>query len=67
MKKTVAAALALIPALALASFAQAAESVRYIALVNGGKDKAGHLVVEGSGNRFKVDYLFKDNGRGPEL
>jgi Amidohydrolase family len=67
MKKTLAAALALVPALALASFVQAADTVRYIALVNGGKDKAGHMIVTGSGGRSKVDYLFKDNGRGPEL
>ena len=67
MKKLLAAALALIPALALASIAHAADSIRYIALVNGGKDKAGHLNVSGAGSRFKVDYLFKDNGRGPEL
>ena len=42
-------------------------TLRYIALVNGGKDKAGHLVATRSGNRHKVDFLFKDNGRGPEL
>jgi imidazolonepropionase-like amidohydrolase len=63
MKALLAAALLL----ALAGTALAADSTRYIALVNGGKDKAGHLVTTGTGNRYKVDFLFKDNGRGPEL
>ncbi len=63
MKALLAAALSL----ALAGTALAADSTRYIALVNGGKDKAGHLVTTGTGNRYKVDFLFKDNGRGPEL
>lgn len=47
--------------------AQSDEGTRYIALVNGGKTKAGHLVTTSSGGRYKVDYIFKDNGRGPEL
>ncbi len=63
MKALLAAALLL----ALAGTALAADSTRYIALVNGGKDKAGHLVTTGTGKRYKVDFLFKDNGRGPEL
>src|SRR5688572_8173432 len=54
-------------ALALVSVGQAADATRYIALVNGGKDKAGHLVETHSGNKYKVDFVFKDNGRGPEL
>jgi hypothetical protein len=53
--------------LVLASAVQAADSVRYTGLVNGGKDKAGHLVVTRDGDRYRVDYRFKDNGRGPEL
>ncbi len=63
MKTILAAALALM----LAGIASAANSTRYIALVNGGKDKAGHLVINGSGTNYKVDFIFKDNGRGPEL
>lgn len=63
MKATLAAALALM----LAGIASGASTTRYVALVNGGKDKAGHLVINGSGNDYKVDFLFKDNGRGPEL
>ena len=63
MKTTLAAAVALM----LAGIASAANSTRYIALVNGGKDKAGNLVIDGSGNDYKVNFIFKDNGRGPEL
>jgi hypothetical protein len=44
----------------------AAETTRYVALVNGGKDKAGHQWVTRDGNQYKVDFVYKDNGRGPE-
>lgn len=54
-------------ALTFLGLAHAQESIRYVALVNGGKDKAGHMVTTRSGDRYKVDYYFKDNGRGPEL
>jgi hypothetical protein len=63
MKQLLACALALV----LVGTVSAADSTRYIALVNGGKDKAGHLVTSRSGGKYRVDYLFKDNGRGPEL
>jgi hypothetical protein len=53
--------------LAFATLSPAQEATRYTAYVNGGKDKAGHLVVTRSGAKYLVDYLFKDNGRGPEL
>lgn len=53
--------------LSLAGICGAAEVTRYVALVNGGKDLAGHLVTTRNGNRLQVDYRFKDNGRGPEL
>jgi hypothetical protein len=66
MKNIFAAVLALTCA-SLSFAAGGAETTRYIAYVNGGKDKAGHLVTTRTGDRFKVDYLFKDNGRGPEL
>jgi hypothetical protein len=58
---------AFVVALLLADFAHAAETVRYTGLVNGGRDVAGHLVVSRAGDRYQVDYRFKDNGRGPEL
>lgn len=54
-------------AFAVTGWAQAQDSVRYTALINGGKDRAGHIVVTRSGQQVRTDYLFKDNGRGPEL
>jgi len=59
-------------ALGMAAFAcgglHAQETTNYIALVNGGTTKAGHQTVirDGDGNT-KVEFIFKDNGRGPEL
>ncbi|MBC7977330.1 MAG: amidohydrolase, partial [Myxococcales bacterium] len=47
--------------------AGAAETTRYIALVNSGKDRAGHQTVTRNGDQYRVEYVFKDNGRGPEL
>lgn len=45
-----------------------ADEVRYIALVNGGKTQAGHEWVTRDGDgTTRVEFLFKDNGRGPEL
>jgi Amidohydrolase family len=45
-----------------------AETTNYTALVNGGTTKAGHQTVtrDDDGNT-KVEFIFKDNGRGPEL
>ena len=61
----------IILALGLSVFAcsvSAAETIRYIALVNGGTTQAGHQWVTHSDDGVtKVDFLFKDNGRGPEL
>ena len=52
----------------LVGTASAAETIRYVALVNGGTTKAGHQWVTHSDDGVtKVDFLFKDNGRGPEL
>ena len=54
----------------LAATAQvcADETIRYVALVNGGTAKAGHQwVTKGSDGTTKVDFDFKDNGRGPTL
>src|SRR5262245_8739502 len=51
----------------LVAIAGAAETTRYTALVNGGNDKAGHLAVTRDGDHFSIDFIFKDNGRGPEL
>jgi hypothetical protein len=63
MKTFVAAALAL----SLAAVSNAAETTRYLAFVNGGKDKAGYQYVTRDGSKYKVEFYFKDNGRGPEL
>ena len=47
--------------------ALAAETLRYVALVDGGK-QAGYQVVETADDgTVNVDFLLKDNGRGPEL
>jgi hypothetical protein len=51
----------------LANVANAAGTTRYTALVNGGKDKAGHMWVTRDGAKSNVEFIFKDNGRGPEL
>jgi Amidohydrolase family len=54
--------------LASASVAGAAETERYVVLVHGGTTKAGHQwVTRDEDGTTKVDFLFKDNGRGPEL
>lgn len=53
--------------LALLEQANAAETLRYVAMVDNGK-KAGHQIVEqGDDGVTRVDFIFKDNGRGPEL
>ncbi len=59
--------LALFLAMVIAAGASAADTTRYVALVNGGKDKAGHQWVTRDGDRVRVDFIYKDNGRGPEL
>jgi len=51
----------------LVGTAAAADTTRYVALVHGG-DKAGHQWVTRDGDgTTKVEFIFKDNGRGPEL
>ncbi len=60
-------ALVLSLALLLSAPALAGQTLRYEALVDNGK-KAGHQVVEtGDDGVTRVDFIFKDNGRGPEL
>jgi len=52
----------------LVAAAAHAEETRYIALVNGGKTQAGHEYVTRDGDgTTRVEFIFKDNGRGPEL
>lgn len=45
----------------------AAETLRYVALVDGGKQAGQQTVVMGDDGVTRVDFIFKDNGRGPEL
>ena len=47
--------------------AHAAETIEYVALVDGGKQAGHQIVVHGDDGVTRVDFLFKDNGRGPEL
>jgi len=67
MKVIIAVGLSLL-AIATARAENAGETTRYVALVNGGTTKAGHEWVKRAGDgTTSVDFLFKDNGRGPEL
>jgi imidazolonepropionase-like amidohydrolase len=46
----------------------AQETTNYLAFVNGGATKAGHQTVTRDGDgTTRVEFIFKDNGRGPEL
>ena len=47
--------------------ASAAETIEYLALVDGGKQAGHQTVVHGDDGVTRVDFIFKDNGRGPEL
>lgn len=51
----------------VAPSALAAETIRYVALVDGGKQAGQQVVTRGDDGTTKVDFIFKDNGRGPEL
>jgi len=54
-------------ALLLAPSALAAETLKYVALVDGGKQAGEQTIVVGDDGTRRVDFVFKDNGRGPEL
>ena len=54
-------------ALLLAPSALAAETLKYVALVDGGKKAGEQTVTTGDDGVTRVDFIFKDNGRGPEL
>jgi hypothetical protein len=67
MKLMLAVGLSLL-AITTAHAENAGDTTRYVALVNGGTTKAGHQWVKRGGDgTTSVDFLFKDNGRGPEL
>ena len=63
MKRVLPAVLALL----LASSVLAAKTVKYVALVDGGKQAGQQTVVHGDDGTTRVDFIFKNNGRGPEL
>ncbi|MGH8026684.1 MAG: amidohydrolase family protein [Pseudoxanthomonas sp.] len=54
-------------ALFLAGPATAAETLRYLALVDGGTKAGEQVVRKQDDGTTHVDFIFKDNGRGPEL
>ena len=57
----------LFASLLLSPALRAADTTRYTVLVDGGK-QAGHQVVQRNDDgSVHVDFVFKDNGRGPEL
>lgn len=68
MKRTLLLVSLVLPSL-VAQPALAAETTKYTALVNGGKTRAGHQTVTrgDDGATTQVEFVFKDNGRGPEL
>lgn len=47
--------------------ASAAETIRYVALVDGGTQAGQQVVTHGDDGVTEVEFIFKDNGRGPEL
>ncbi len=54
-------------AMLLAGPAAAAETIRYVALVDGGTKAGEQVVRKDDDGTIHVDFVFKDNGRGPEL
>ncbi|WP_369981096.1 amidohydrolase family protein [Xanthomonas bundabergensis] len=52
---------------AWAAPAWSAQTLRYVVLVDGGKQAGQQSVSVGDDGVTRVDYVFKDNGRGPEL
>lgn len=54
-------------ALLMCTTAWSAETTRYVALVDGGKQAGQQVVTVGDDGVTHVDFIFKDNGRGPEL
>ena len=57
----------LLAAPVLAGPAAAAETIRYVALVDGGTKAGEQVVRKDDDGTTHVDFIFKDNGRGPEL
>jgi len=53
--------------LSFSASALAAQTTRYLALVDGGKRAGQQVVTVADDGTTTVEYVFKDNGRGPEL
>lgn len=47
--------------------AMAEQTTRYLALVDGGTQAGQQVVTRGDDGVTRVEFVFKDNGRGPEL
>lgn len=47
--------------------ANAAETLRYVVLVHGGTKAGQQVVAHGDDGITRTDFIFKDNGRGPEV
>jgi hypothetical protein len=50
-----------------AAAASAAETTRYVVLVDGGKQAGEQVVQTADDGLVRVHFIFKDNGRGPEI
>lgn len=61
------AGVAALSVLAAGSLVEAAQTVKYVALVHGGTPAGRQVVTTGDDGVTTVEYVFKDNGRGPEL
>ena len=53
--------------LGLAGSTAAADTLRYVVLVDGGRQAGEQTVRTGEDGVVRVEFAFKDNGRGPEL
>ncbi|AKU22994.1 amidohydrolase family protein [Massilia sp. NR 4-1] len=65
--KRVPAVLALAIASAFGAQAQAAQTTKYLILAENGKQTGEQVVERGDDGLTKVRFIYKDNGRGPEL
>ncbi|MGI8561197.1 MAG: amidohydrolase family protein, partial [Luteimonas sp.] len=65
MKRALVVALCL--GIGLAADAFAAQTTRHVVLVSGGKQAGHQVVTRGDAGSVTVEFVFKDNGRGPEL
>src|SRR5262249_12295276 len=66
-KKMIHAGIAAAALLSAATLAHAGETVRYVALVQGGTPAGQLVVTTGDDGVSNAEFVFKNNGRGPEL